>query len=122
MMNLKQLIRNLECLQTIGSTALSITEIQFDSRAVRKDTLFVAIKGTLTDGHLYIDKAIELGATAIICEELPEKRDDSTTFVQVANSALSLALVAAEFYGHPSSKLKLVGVTGTNGKTTVATL
>lgn len=121
-MNLKQLIRNLECLHTTGSTALPIAEIQFDSRAVRKDTLFVAIKGTQTDGHLYIDKAIELGATAIICEELPKKRYDSITFVQVANSALSLALVAAEFYDHPSAKLKLVGITGTNGKTTVVTL
>lgn len=121
-MNLKQLIGSLECLQTLGSAALSIAEIQFDSRAVRKDTLFVAIKGTLTDGHLYIDKAIELGATAIICEELPKELDGSITYVQVANSALSLALVAAEFYNHPSSKLKLVGITGTNGKTTVATL
>jgi UDP-N-acetylmuramoyl-L-alanyl-D-glutamate--2,6-diaminopimelate ligase len=122
MMNLKQLIEGIECLQTLGSTAISIAEIQFDSRAVKKDTLFVAIKGTLTNGHLYIDKAIELGASAIICEDLPKEINKSITYIQVVNSALSLALVAAEFYGHPSSKLKLVGITGTNGKTTVATL
>jgi UDP-N-acetylmuramoyl-L-alanyl-D-glutamate--2,6-diaminopimelate ligase len=84
--------------------------------------LFVAVKGTLTDGHLFIDKAIGLGASAIICEELPKEIDESVTYIQVSNSAFALALVAAEFYGHPSSKLKLVGITGTNGKTTVATL
>lgn len=121
-MNLKQLIGDLECLQVIGGTDITIAEIQFDSRAVGSNSLFVAVKGTLTDGHLFIDKAIGLGASAIICEELPKEIDESVTYIQVSNSAFALALVAAEFYGHPSSKLKLVGITGTNGKTTVATL
>lgn len=121
-MNLKQLIGDLECLQVLGSTDITIAEIQFDSRAVGSNSLFVAVKGTLTDGHLFIDKAIGLGASAIICEELPKEIDESVTYIQVSNSAFALALVAAEFYGHPSSKLKLVGITGTNGKTTVATL
>jgi UDP-N-acetylmuramoyl-L-alanyl-D-glutamate--2,6-diaminopimelate ligase len=122
MMNLKQLIGDLECLQVIGGTDITIAEIQFDSRAVGSNSLFVAVKGTLTDGHLFIDKAIGLGASAIICEELPKEIDESVTYIQVSNSPFALALVAAEFYGHPSSKLKLVGITGTNGKTTVATL
>lgn len=121
-MNLKQLIEDLECLQVIGTTDIAIAEIQFDSRAVSSNSLFVAVKGTLTNGHLFIDKAIELGASAVICEDLPKEIHQSITYIQVSNSALSLALVAAEFYGHPSSKLKLVGITGTNGKTTVATL
>jgi UDP-N-acetylmuramoyl-L-alanyl-D-glutamate--2,6-diaminopimelate ligase len=112
----------LECLQVIGGTDITIAEIQFDSRAVGSNSLFVAVKGTLTDGHLFIDKAIGLGASAIICEELPKEIDESVTYIQVSDSAFALALVAAEFYGHPSSKLKLVGITGTNGKTTVATL
>jgi UDP-N-acetylmuramoyl-L-alanyl-D-glutamate--2,6-diaminopimelate ligase len=122
MMNLKQLIGDLECLQVIGGADITIAEIQFDSRAVGSNSLFVAVKGTLTDGHLFIDKAIGLGASAIICEELPKEIDESVTYIQVSNSPFALALVAAEFYGHPSSKLKLVGITGTNGKTTVATL
>lgn len=121
-MNLKQLIGDLECLQVIGGADITIAEVQFDSRAVGSNSLFVAVKGTLTDGHLFIDKAIGLGASAIICEELPKEIDESVTYIQVSNSPFALALVAAEFYGHPSSKLKLVGITGTNGKTTVATL
>ncbi len=122
MMNLKQLIGDLECMQIIGSTDVDIAGIQFDSRAVSSNNLFVAVKGTLIDGHLFINKAIELGASAVICEVIPKEISNSISYIQVSNSALSLALVAAEFYGHPSSKLKLVGVTGTNGKTTVATL
>src|SRR5690554_3084620 len=122
MRNLKQLIKSLECLQVIGSTDIAIAKIQFDSRAVSDNGLFIAVKGTLTDGHLFIDKAIEKGASAIICEDIPKEINNSITYIQVSNSALSLALVAAEFYGHPSNKLKLVGITGTNGKTTVATL
>lgn len=122
MINLKQLIGGLECLQIIGSTSITIAEIQFDSRAVGGNDLFVAVKGTLTDGHLFINTAIGLGASAIICEDLPKEIDDSVTYIRVSNSAIALALVAAEFYEHPSSKLKLVGITGTNGKTTVATL
>lgn len=122
MTNLKQLIGNLECLQIIGSTDITIAEVQFDSRRVGNSSLFVAVKGTLTDGHLFINKAIGRGALAIVCEELPKEINDSVTYIQVSNSAIALALLAAEFYGHPSSKLKLVGITGTNGKTTVATL
>lgn len=122
MRKLKQLIGEIECLQTIGSVDIAIGAIQFDSRLITRGGLFVAVKGTLTDGHLYIAKAIALGASAIICEELPKETQEGVTYVQVENAALALALVAAEYYGHPSSKLKLVGITGTNGKTTVATL
>lgn len=119
---LNQLIEQVEIIQAIGLMDGAIVEIQFDSRLVKANDLFVAVNGTLTDGHIYIDKAIELGASVVICENLPSKLVDSVTYIQVADSALALALVAAAFYDYPSSKLKLVGVTGTNGKTTVATL
>jgi UDP-N-acetylmuramoyl-L-alanyl-D-glutamate--2,6-diaminopimelate ligase len=122
MKKLKQLIRNLEVKQTLGSIDISIADVQFDSRVVEKNNLFIAVKGALTDGHLFIEKAIELGAIAIICEDVPKQIDSSVTYIQVEDSSIGLALVAAEFYDHPSSKLKLVGITGTNGKTTVATL
>lgn len=122
MRTLSQLIENIECLQTLGSVDIAIDAVQFDSRAVKAGSLFVAIKGTLTDGHLFIAKAVELGAVAVICEELPTEINPSVSYVLVVNAAVSLAIVADAFYEHPSSKLKLVGVTGTNGKTTVATL
>lgn len=122
MRTLNQLIEAIECLRILGSVDIAVDAVQFDSRAVKAGSLFVAIKGTLTDGHLFITKAIGLGAVAVICEELPAEINPSVTYVLVANAALSLAIVADVFYEHPSSKLKLVGVTGTNGKTTVATL
>ncbi|MDP3359238.1 MAG: UDP-N-acetylmuramoyl-L-alanyl-D-glutamate--2,6-diaminopimelate ligase [Lutibacter sp.] len=105
-----------------GSTETRVNAIVFDSRNVQKNCLFAAQKGLLFDGHQFIDKAIELGAVAILCEELPENLDKNITYIQVEDSNSALALIASNFYGNPSSKLKLIGITGTNGKTTVATL
>ena len=101
---------------------MKVAQVDFDSRKVVKDSLFVAQKGTSVDGHLYIDKAISLGATTIICEELPIRLEANITFIQVEDSSKTLAIIASNFYDNPSSKLKLIGVTGTNGKTTVASL
>jgi UDP-N-acetylmuramoyl-L-alanyl-D-glutamate--2,6-diaminopimelate ligase len=105
-----------------GDTNLEISQIDFDSRAVIEGSLFVAQKGVSIDGHLFIDKAIGLGATSVICEILPEKKQENITFIQVDDSNTSLAIIASNFYDNPSSKLKLIGVTGTNGKTTIASL
>jgi UDP-N-acetylmuramoyl-L-alanyl-D-glutamate--2,6-diaminopimelate ligase len=105
-----------------GSTEIKVSAIVFDSRTVQKNCLFAAQKGLLFDGHQFIDKAIELGATAILCEKLPENLVENITYIQVEDSNRALALIASNFYNNPSSKLKLIGITGTNGKTTVATL
>ncbi|WP_304068140.1 UDP-N-acetylmuramoyl-L-alanyl-D-glutamate--2,6-diaminopimelate ligase [Pedobacter glucosidilyticus] len=119
---LKDILYGVALEQVIGLTEVEITQIAFDSRKVAPQTLFVAIKGTQTDGHQYISLAIEKGAEAIVVETLPEDIIDGITYLVVANSAQALGVMAANFYDHPSSKLKLVGVTGTNGKTTVCTL
>ncbi len=105
-----------------GSTDVDIAGVQIDSRKVESGTLFIAVKGSASDGHQFIGKAIELGATAIVCETLPTQMQASVTFVQVTNSAEAAGRIAHAFYDMPSQKLKLVGVTGTNGKTTIATL
>jgi UDP-N-acetylmuramoyl-L-alanyl-D-glutamate--2,6-diaminopimelate ligase len=96
--------------------------ITFDSRKVSADFVFVAVTGTLTDGHDYIARAIASGARAVVCEKLPATIDESITYVTVKNSAQALGIMASNLFGNPSSKLKLVGVTGTNGKTTTVTL
>ncbi|CAM4330980.1 UDP-N-acetylmuramoyl-L-alanyl-D-glutamate--2, 6-diaminopimelate ligase [Zobellia nedashkovskayae] len=106
----------------IGSTNVLVDNICFDSRKVKMDDVFVAIKGTLTDGHLYIAKAIDLGAKAIVCEELPDQTVEGVTYVEVKDGNTALAMMASNFYGNPSKNLKLVGVTGTNGKTTISSL
>ena len=105
-----------------GSADTEITAIVFDSRKVIPGSLFVAVKGTVVDGHDYIDQAIKDGASAIICEDLPAHTAGEVDFFMVANSAKALGIVSSNFYDKPSTQLKLVGVTGTNGKTTVATL
>jgi UDP-N-acetylmuramoyl-L-alanyl-D-glutamate--2,6-diaminopimelate ligase len=105
-----------------GSTEIKVNAIVFDSRNVQKNCLFAAQKGLLFDGHEFIDKAIALGAIAVLCEKLPENLIENITYIQVEDSNSALALIASNFYGNPSSKLKLIGITGTNGKTTVATL
>lgn len=105
-----------------GSTEIKVNAIVFDSRNVQKNCLFAAQKGLLFDGHEFIDKAIALGAIAVLCEKLPENFIENITYIQVEDSNSALALIASNFYGNPSSKLKLIGITGTNGKTTVATL
>lgn len=108
--------------EVVGSTQMAIEKICFDSREVEKFSLFVAVSGTQVDGHRFIDKAIEDGAIAIICEEFPEERNEGITYVRVKSSSAALGVIAANFYDNPSSEIKLIGVTGTNGKTTTATL
>jgi UDP-N-acetylmuramoyl-L-alanyl-D-glutamate--2,6-diaminopimelate ligase len=105
-----------------GNTQADVKDVQIDSRQISEGTAFVAIKGSASDGHQYIDKAIEMGAAVIICEQFPAILNESITYVQVENSASAAGYMAHNFYGQPSEKLKLVGITGTNGKTTIATL
>lgn len=105
-----------------GSTGVEINSIQLDSRKVKSGTVFIALKGGTADGHQFIEKAIENGAVSIVCEEIPEKRNETVVYVEVENSAIAAGYIAANFFGRPSEKVKLVGVTGTNGKTTIATL
>lgn len=122
MKNLKDILYRTSIEAIKGSTDKTISKIEFDSRKVSSGDVFVAIKGTVADGHQYINKCIEQGAVAIVCETFPEKIVDGITYVQVNNSHKALAFMAANYYDNPSEKLKLVGVTGTNGKTTIATL
>ena len=105
-----------------GSTDIVIGKIDFDSRKIKNNDLFVAIRGTISDGHDYISKAIDLGASAIICDSFPEDIAEGVTYIQVKDTNAALAVVAANYFGNPSQKLQLVGVTGTNGKTTIASL
>ena len=121
-MRLNELLKNVEVLNTIGQEEVEITGVNIDSRRIEKGHLFVAIPGTQTDGHKFIPKAIELGAAAILCEKMPEEQTAGVTYIQVASTEDAVGKVATLFYGDPSRKLKLVGVTGTNGKTTIATL
>ncbi len=105
-----------------GSTDIAIKKVDFDSRKIETNDLFVAIRGTISDGHDFIEKAIELGASAIICDTLPAAISEGVTYIQVKDTNAALAVVAANYYDNPSKKLQLVGVTGTNGKTTIASL
>ncbi len=121
-MKLNELLKNITPIKIVGNDNVEITGVNIDSRRIKAGHLFVAIRGTQVDGHQFIDKAIELGADAVLCEELPEKLSDHVTYVQVESTEDAVGKVATLFYGNPSHKLKLVGVTGTNGKTTIATL
>ena len=121
-MKLSELLRNVTTISLIGNSEADITGVDIDSRKVERGHLFVAIKGTQTDGHRFIPKAIASGATAVLCEDLPEERQEGVTYVKVASTEEAVGPVATMFYGEPSKHLKLVGVTGTNGKTTIATL
>ena len=121
-MVLKELIKNIRTLNITGSTEKEITGVNIDSRRIETGHLFVAMKGTQTDGHAYIGKAITQGAAAILCENMPESTVDGVTYIQVESTEDVVGEVATTFYGDPSRHLKLVGVTGTNGKTTIATL
>ncbi|WP_181369491.1 UDP-N-acetylmuramoyl-L-alanyl-D-glutamate--2,6-diaminopimelate ligase [Flavobacterium album] len=105
-----------------GPTDITINKMEFDSRAITTGDAFIAIRGTQSDGHDYIEKAISLGAVAVVCETLPESLSENVTYIQVKSASAALATMAANFYGNPSRSLKLVGITGTNGKTTIATL
>lgn len=122
MAELKDILYKVTINAVVGSTHLPVQEIVFDSRKVSQGDVFVAIKGTITDGHQYIDLAIEKGAVAIVCEVLPEQKSDGITYIEVESASKALAFMAANFYHNPSENLKLIGITGTNGKTTVATL
>jgi UDP-N-acetylmuramoyl-L-alanyl-D-glutamate--2,6-diaminopimelate ligase len=108
--------------EVIGSTHMAVSSVAFDSRKVKKDSVFIATKGTAVDGHDFIEKAIESGANTIVCEQIPKKKSEQVTYVKVQDSAYALGLMACNFFDNPSTKLKLVGVTGTNGKTTTVTL
>jgi UDP-N-acetylmuramoyl-L-alanyl-D-glutamate--2,6-diaminopimelate ligase len=105
-----------------GNTDNEINDVQVDSRKVKPGSLFVAVRGSATDGHEFIEKAIANGASAIVCEETPGNRNENVVYVQAENSAAAAGFIAHNFFGQPSEKLKIVGVTGTNGKTTIATL
>ena len=121
-MKLKELLKNITVLAVKGSDDVEVTGVNIDSRRIKDGHLFVAMKGTQVDGHKFIPKAVELGAKAVLCEEMPEQTDENVTYVQVASTEDVVGEVATTFHGNPSTKLKLVGVTGTNGKTTIATL
>ncbi|MFD2968325.1 UDP-N-acetylmuramoyl-L-alanyl-D-glutamate--2,6-diaminopimelate ligase [Sphingobacterium bambusae] len=121
-MKLKELLHAIPVQQLEGSLELDVQSICFDSRKVVASSMFVAVRGVHTDGHLYIDTALELGASVLVLEELPEALQEDVTYVLVDDTSYVLGLLATNFYGDPSKELKLVGVTGTNGKTTVATL
>ena len=125
-MKLSELLKYVKPIAIVGNAEVDITGVNIDSRKIEKGHLFVAIKGTQTDGHRFIPKALELGAVAVLCEDLPEglsaESAKNITYVQVASTEAAVGPVATVFYGEPSQHLKLVGVTGTNGKTTIATL
>ena len=121
-MKLKEILKAVNPLSIIGVDEVEISDIQMDSRKAAKGCLFVAVKGTQTDGHAYIAKAIENGANAIICEDLPDEKKEGITYIAVKDTEDAVGKLATTFYGNPTEKLDLIGVTGTNGKTTIATL
>lgn len=121
-MKLEELLKKIPVTQIVGSQEINITGVDIDSRKVKNGHLFMAMKGTQTDGHAFIPAAISNGALAILCEELPDDKSDAVTYIQVTDSESAVGKIATAFYGHPTEKIKLVGVTGTNGKTTIATL
>lgn len=122
MMILKDILYKVPLLAVAGSTDVSINNLVFDSRKVTKNDVFIAIKGTVSDGHDYIQTAIKKGCFAVVCENMPDNLVENVVYVEVSNTSSALAIMASNFYGVPSANLKLVGVTGTNGKTTIATL
>lgn len=122
MILLKDILYKVTLEKVVGSTSVAINNLEFDSRNISLNDVFFAIKGSVSDGHQFIRKAADQGALAIICEELPETIVNGITYVQVVDSHEALAIMAANFYGNPSEELKLVGITGTNGKTTISSL
>jgi UDP-N-acetylmuramoyl-L-alanyl-D-glutamate--2,6-diaminopimelate ligase len=121
-MLLSDILYNVSLKAVSGKTDFELTNIQFDSRKVDEESLFAAIPGTQVDGHQFIDAVLEKGCKAVLCETLPNNLNDDITYVQVENSAKAMGISASNFYGNPSMKLKLVGVTGTNGKTSIASM
>ena len=122
MITLKDILYKVSLEKVVGNTAVAFRELQFDSRKVGLDDVFVAIKGTQSDGHKFIKKAIDQGALAVVCQQIPKEIINGITYLQVQDTQQALAIMASHFYGNPSAELQLVGVTGTNGKTTIATL
>lgn len=121
-MQLQEILYGVTILKLVGVTNREVAALEFDSRKAGPGLVFFAIKGTLTDGHKYIKQTIAAGVNVVVCEELPEEPEGDVTYIQVENANIALGIMAANFYGNPSTKLKLVGITGTNGKTTIATL
>lgn len=119
---LKDILYKVRLSEVYGSTHIAVSDVTMDSRAISSMGLFVAVRGTISDGHNYIDQAISKGAIAVVCEQVPEKIIENITYVQVSSSTDALGIIASNFYENPSEKLKLIAVTGTNGKTTTATL
>ena len=122
MMKLEEILGGINVAEIKGNISKEISGLEIDSRKIESGHMFVAVKGTQTDGHAYIGKAIEKGASVIVCETYPDNLNSDITYIKVNNTEEVVGKLATEFYGHPTSKLKLVGVTGTNGKTTIATL
>ena len=120
-MKLRDILQGIDC-EVRGDAGVEVKALQFDSRRVEPGTLFIAQRGTKVDGHNYIASSVERGAVAVVCEELPDTLAQGVTYVRVADSSGALGMMAANFYGHPSTELKLIGITGTNGKTTTVTL
>ena len=121
-MQLIELLKRIPVLEIHGKNDREVSALVFDSRKVTEDSLYVAVKGTVADGHSFIASSIEKGAKTVVCEELPENLDQNITYIKVKDSSKTLGQLASNFYGNPSEKLKLIGVTGTNGKTSVSTL
>ncbi|MFC6266827.1 UDP-N-acetylmuramoyl-L-alanyl-D-glutamate--2,6-diaminopimelate ligase [Frigoriflavimonas asaccharolytica] len=121
-MQLEKILHRIPVLEIHGNIQREVSEIQFDSRKVVADSLYVAISGSVSDGHSFIDSAIEKGANSIVCEELPQNLNEKITYIKVKNTAKSLGRLASNFYGNPTENLKLIGITGTNGKTSTSTL
>ncbi len=121
-MNLQNLLQNIEIISLSGEINTQVGNLVQDSRTVQSGDVFIAIKGTASDGHLFIEKAIENGAKVVVCEEFPKEITSKITYVKVKDTTSALAKMAGNFYENPSEKLKLIGVTGTNGKTTTTTL
>lgn len=122
MKNLNDILASTKVLKWVGEPSVEISDVQFDSRKVTNGSLFVATRGTTVDGHTFITSSVEKGAKAIVCETLPDQLSNAVTYVLVENSSAALGQIASAWYDYPSSSLRLVGVTGTNGKTTIATL
>ena len=121
-MKLSEVLKNIVILESVGKTDIEICGIQIDSRKIEAGHLFIAVCGTQAYGHQYIGKAIAQGATAVVCQQLPEDLPAGVTFIRIEDTEDATGKIATQFYGNPSTQLKLVGVTGTNGKTTIATL
>ncbi len=121
-MNLAELLNRIPTIEIHGNTNREVSEIVFDSRKAVENSLYVAMKGTISDGHSFIDSSIEKGAKVIVCEDLPNHLNENTTYILVKDSSKTLGKIASNFYGNPSEKLDLIGITGTNGKTSVSTL